>query len=377
MQDKRLNILAPTRYPWAFNGPKDSAHAIHNRKFLPLNKIDDRLDGCTVFPPFPLQKIDLVHAFNRIPIGATPYVIGFESHLPRVFGLQGSAYHRMLERSLASDRCRAIIAFSDCARRLFLSRLTDHVDRAAIEAKLQVRFPNIVIPERQDRVRYTPGDTIRLFFVGGQFARKGGLTALRLAQLASERGLPVQLDIISSLEMGKGIWIDPPRQDFYAPYLELLKLDNVTLHGAMGNTEVLDMAARAHFSILPTLTDTFGFSVIESMTRSTPVIASAQVALPEFIVDGQNGVLLPMETNTFGGWIHTTHPDKASPEYEALYAAEVERLAHSALDALERTMADPDAYHRMRTAAYDSAVAHFDHRPAREFWDGLYRRSVQ
>src|SRR5262245_41704508 len=94
-------ILAPTRYPWSFNSPQPSAHSIENREFLPLNKLSYRVEGVTLFNPWPPKRFDLVHAFNRIPLGPTPFVIGFESHLPRAFGLEGTGYYRFLIRRLA------------------------------------------------------------------------------------------------------------------------------------------------------------------------------------------------------------------------------------------------------------------------------------
>jgi hypothetical protein len=41
-------------------------------------------------------------------------------------------------------------------------------------------------------------ETIRLIFVGNNFARKGGIVALRLARRALAEGLPLQIHIVSS-----------------------------------------------------------------------------------------------------------------------------------------------------------------------------------
>src|SRR6266480_6214358 len=111
-----LNILAPTRYPWMFNSPRHSKHNISIRNFLPLNYIHSSIEGVTVFNPFPLCKFDLIHAFNRIPVGVTPFVIGFESHLPRAFGREDGQLFAVLSQMLASKRCRKIVAISQFAR---------------------------------------------------------------------------------------------------------------------------------------------------------------------------------------------------------------------------------------------------------------------
>ncbi|MGC1588034.1 MAG: hypothetical protein WA791_20425, partial [Rhodomicrobium sp.] len=107
-----LKILAPVRYPWRFNSPRTSMHSIDVKGFIPFNKLSPKIEGVTIFNPFLLKKYDLVHAFNRIPLGPTPFIIGFESHLPRAFGLEGSSYYRWLSGILASDRCRKIVCIS-------------------------------------------------------------------------------------------------------------------------------------------------------------------------------------------------------------------------------------------------------------------------
>ena len=80
---KQLRILAPIRYPWTFNGPRNSEHIIERRSFVPFDWISKKFEAITVFNPLPPRCSDLVHAFNRIPLGSTPFVKGFESHLPR------------------------------------------------------------------------------------------------------------------------------------------------------------------------------------------------------------------------------------------------------------------------------------------------------
>jgi glycosyltransferase involved in cell wall biosynthesis len=86
----------------------------------------------------------------------------------------------------------------------------------------------------------------------------------------------------------------------------------------------------AHFLLLPTFSDTFGYSAIEAMAHFTPVIGTTQGALPEFIEDGVNGLLLSLEKNEIGEWRHVSRLDRASSSYEALYESEVERLAAEA-----------------------------------------------
>ncbi|MCB9988460.1 MAG: glycosyltransferase family 4 protein [Rhodospirillales bacterium] len=377
MTGKQLNILAPTRYPWRFNGPRGSRHSISVRSFVPFNKISGKIEGVTVFNPWPFQKFDLIHAFNRIPIGTTPFVIGFESHLPRAFGLENTAFYRLLAETLAGPRCRKIIAISEYARRQFLRQHQGQPWAPALEKKLVVRYPNMPMPPAADGFQDSADKTIRLVFVGAHFARKGGLVALRMAEKAAQSGLALELDIVSSIEVGAASWVDPLRDEFFGPYRALLtSLPNVRHHGRLPNEEVLKLVGNAHFTLLPTFSDSFGFSAIESMANYTPVLATAQGALPEFIEDGVNGILLPLETDAVGEWAHIVHADRASTAYEALFEAETNRLAAAALERIEPLLADKTAYQALRTQARKTAETLFSAADANAFWDGIYEEAA-
>ena len=369
-------ILAPTRYPWRFNGPSNSRHAITNRDFLPFNYLSPKIEGVTVFKPWPLRRFDLVHAFNRIPLGRNPFVIGFESHLPRAFGIEGGRLWRGMTAMLADDRCRGIIAISDFARRMVL---TQHAqgsasDSAAIGSKLHQRYPNLKLPQPTDLPPPTDHAGIRLAFIGNHFARKGGCVAVVMAERARARGIPLTVDIVSRLEMGGPIWTDPAEPEAFARYRTLLAQPNVRVHRDLANADVLALLRGAHFSLLATFGDTFGYSALESLANGTPVLATRQGALPEIITDGENGILLDLPVTAQGEWVHLGAPDRRAPGFVRMWHEEVERLADAALDALAAISAIPGRMQAMRVAARRSCER-FDPAPATQWWDDFYDRA--
>lgn len=374
--DRPLRILAPTRYPWRFNSPRHSSHTIETRNFLPLNYLHKGLEGATALNPWPPRRFDLVHAFNRIPLGNTPFIIGFESHLPRGFGWEKSRYYRAMMRMLASPRCRGIIAISDHARRTFDQTHQDHPDIDLLRHKLSVRLPNIEIPAESNPLDDTTARPIIVSFVGNHFARKGGCVAVRLAELALNKGLPVTVEIASSLQVGSSIWTDPVNDRFFDRYRALLDLPNIRWHRAISNAEVHALLRRSHVSLLTTFSDTFGYSAIESMIHGTPVIATRQGALPEFIDHGTNGLLLDLETDSSGEWIHINHPDRGSLAYETLFAGEIERLALRACNEVESLIDDPQKLNRLRRNARADAERRFSAQDATAYWDQYYRDAV-
>jgi len=371
---RKLKIMAPVRYPWQFNGPRQSRHDISIRYFLPLNKISKHIEGITVFNPFPLKCFDLIHAFNRIPLGVTPYIIGFESHLPRAYGLEETGYYHMLENTLAGKRCKGIIAISEYARRQFLKQHKGRPRYEELKAKLIVRYPNMPIPAITDAFDFRPGEPVRLVFVGNHSGRKGGSVSVRLAALAQQKSFPVQVDVISSLEVSS--WTDPPKEGFFEKDFQLLRsLPNVRHHGPLPNKDVLELIRKAHFVLLPTFSDSFGYSAIEAMAQYTPVVATRQGGLPEFIEDGVSGILLDLESDEVGEWKHIL-ADRSLPSYEVLFESEVERLAGEAYRKIETLMKNPSAYGAMRKAARATAKKLFSSTEAGLFWDNYYNEAL-
>jgi glycosyltransferase involved in cell wall biosynthesis len=122
----------------------------------------------------------------------------------------------------------------------------------------------------------------------------------------------------------------------------------------------MELLKEANFSILATLSDTFGFSAIESLSVGTPVIATSQGALPEFIADGINGLLIPLATDPFGEWIHVGRSDKESRRFAYIYREEIERLAAAVLEAVTPYCHARSKISAMRRSARQTAELHFD-----------------
>ncbi len=239
-----------------------------------------------------------------------------------------------MSRILASQRCRGIVAISDHAADIVRRQHADTPHSAAICGKLIRRYPNVDIgqppvPRRSDE------RLLRVSFVGNHFARKGGCVAMKVAEMAVAARLPVEFHIVSALEVGGAIWTDPAEPSFFSPYLALLDLPNVRWTRQLANRDVQELFRTSDLSLLTTLGDTCGFGAIESMAQGTPVIATAQGALPEFVDHGINGFLLPIPADERREWIHLGDPDRGSARFEGLFAAAVEGLARRTFTILE------------------------------------------
>ena len=371
---RRLKVaVTRDRYQTQFNIPKPSRHAIHPTLFFPTHRVSAHIEGVTVLWP---TRCDLIHSVNRIPILTKKnFVISFESHLPRYFWGEKTRFFRYMRGLLAAESCRRIIAYSEVAKAIFLSTHEGTAEFGTLAGKLQVIYPNIVLPECKDATR-SERSKFKLVFVGSHFGRKGGATAARAAELARQRKMPLHFHIISSLQVGRGVWTDPTDKTFFHPYFDLLQHDNVTFDRWLPNDKVVAAMRDADFSILTTLSDTFGFSAIESLAVGTPVIATPQGALPEFIAPGENGLFVPLEVNSWGEWIHAGRSDKDSATFAALYRDEIERLARGIIDAVTPYCAAPGALVAMRQNARATAEQFFDSQKTSPLLDRIYDESV-
>ena len=116
-----------------------------------------------------------------------------------------------------------------------------------------------------------PGDgVVRLLFVGGDFARKGGELLLRWAK-------ETQVEAAWELHL---VTRDP-----VAP------APNIVVHQGMTNNspELVHLYQRSDLFVLPTLADCYSLVAMEAMACGLPVVVSRLGGIPEIITDGQTG----------------------------------------------------------------------------------------
>jgi starch synthase len=104
----------------------------------------------------------------------------------------------------------------------------------------------------------------------------------------------------------------------------------------------------------PSVYEPFGIINLEAMACETAVVATAVGGIPEVVVDGETGLLVPFEA--VGG-----------ESFEPRDPEDFERNLAAAIDEL---MADPARREAMGKAGRDRAVEHFG-------WDAIARRTVE
>ncbi len=106
--------------------------------------------------------------------------------------------------------------------------------------------------------------------------------------------------------------------------------------------DVIQLLSHATVFACPSIYEPLGIVNLEAMACETAVVASATGGIVEVVVDGETGLLVPLEQAP--GSIDPVDPDA----FAAAFAERVNRL-----------VADPDAARRMGRAGRERAIAHF------------------
>ncbi len=73
----------------------------------------------------------------------------------------------------------------------------------------------------------------------------------------------------------------------------------VWIEEMLARDDLLQILSAASVSLCPSVYEPFGLTNLEAMACETPVVASAVGGIPEIVVDGETGVLVPFEPETF------------------------------------------------------------------------------
>lgn len=335
----------------------------------PLQRLWSAGDAIAIVEP----GSDILHTINAIPLKLPRrFIVTFEDYLPRtpecrrVPWLQKFQTHQLL-----SPRCEHIIAMSQYAmRQLEIQHANDgYLDD--LLGKMSVQYPGV--PIRASRPKDPdPRRPIRLLAVGRDWLVKGFPAVVEAHMELVRRGVQVETTIVSSLRWRSDDYVAPPSAGLCNKYLNELRSSGVNHIPCLGNDEVLQAMSEADLFIHPTLSDTFGYVLIESLAGSTPVIGTATCAVPEIISHDYCGMLLPMQTDPVTGEWAWMNRQKESGYIDA-YEEFISDSAAAIVRHVEAFIASPDTLYRFSEAALQRARDRFELGILRAFLENIYR----
>lgn len=286
-------------------------------------------------PSYP--EIDVIHTFNRVCLhDRNRWVATFEKTFPEFFSKETEINLGRIKRQLRlvlSDKCIAILPMSQWAygyELWLLSQFASQNEIERVKGKMTVLYPPqelLMSPEEIQR-KFEHTQTVKFLYVGSQVKRKGGAEVLRVFDQ-----LRKQFDTFSLTFVGK---LDDNYNCFYLDEKEredihriITHADWLDYHERVSNEEVIDFAKHAHVGLLPSMGDTFGFSVLEMQACGCPIITSDRQALPEI-------------NNNDCGWMLNTEKLRLAhgDDFAHYTRAEVEALSESIRMQLRSTITE-------------------------------------
>ncbi len=245
-------------------------------KYKVLSKVDHhRLNQ---FNNFGLSNVHLYHFFNALTPSRKPWIVTYESQLPRPDTNFINGYDW-----LSGNSCKKIIALSQRAHDAQSHLLDQHPSyRESIKEKMMILQPS---QERLlDGISSKDFDGEIVFtFIGRHFFRKGGWELFQAFERLCRLGLPIKLIVISDMEFsGYQDWHITPEMVSQAK--RLLSTNPLIEHyTTMPNFQVLEILKRSHIGILPSWGETYGYSVLEAMACGCAVVVPNVSPFPEFV----------------------------------------------------------------------------------------------
>ncbi|KFF08263.1 hypothetical protein IX38_05675 [Chryseobacterium luteum] len=263
-------------------------HSLSTVKKMVFRKKTD-IEGRYFFYQKP--KIDILHLYNDINYSSQKWVTSFETLVPRFPETKND--HQKTEpqhirnektenalKQIGKKNCLGIISISQASANIQLELLKNYPEfQEAIKSKLSVIHPSQEIIPRDSQKIYQNTEIFHLIFVGTQFHLKGGPQMIEVLKKLRQK-YNFRLSIVSSFKTDN--YVTKVTEKEALETKEMLKKEEwIDIFENIPNEKVIELIRQSHIGLLPTWSDTYGFSVLEMQAAGVPVITTDIRALPE------------------------------------------------------------------------------------------------
>ena len=274
-----------------------------------------------------LKRDGVVHTFNSCISGRNKWCATFETVLPRTnytrIGLPDSKKVDKATlkqfRLLAKDNCLGCMALSQASYDLQMAALNkmsaylSAKEVMSIQNKTKVLHPpqEVLLSEAEIEKKFENIETLDLIFVGHDFFRKGGkelLDCLIAIRSQGETFHDFRLTVVSCLNYGD--YASHASKEEMLQYKELVEnTDWIDFYESLPNEEVIALCKKAHIGLLPTMADTYGYSVLEMQACGCAMVTTDIRSLPE-INDESSGWICHLPQNEYKEAFYRTEEER-------------------------------------------------------------------
>lgn len=232
-----------------------------------------------------IPETDLIHTFNAVCETDISWCASFETIIPRVWPKTEEEYQYFLRlaETLKRPNCKALYALSQNAYDIQKDNLMSTLslkDAELIMGKTKVLHPpqEVLITEEEFIKKHTV-DKVHFIFVGRLFFIKGGREVLQALSEFEDR-YEFKLTLISSF-----LYEDYFTNTSYEEMLHWKKVSKskawIDYYESLSNQAVLEKCREATVGLLPSVSETYGYAVLEMQACGCPVVTTNIRAFPE------------------------------------------------------------------------------------------------
>jgi glycosyltransferase involved in cell wall biosynthesis len=303
------------------------------------------LDAEYTFKDFGLTKVDLMHLYNSVSYGRTPWISTFETMIPRFPSVLAEHHQEVINypkndknlrrgfAAIADKPCRKIIAISESAANVEreMVKAYPQFENAVLGKLIVMHPPQQVYVERFADKGLDLGGEIRFLFVGRNFFFKGGREMVEAFARVRAKDKRVKLTIVSELLPDDFASFTSQKDSVEARGVIEANSDWITHLENVSNDRVLELMKTHHVGMLPSVGDSYGFVVLEFQANGCPVVTTDIRVMPEINGGGQ-GWIIPVPKNPLGSALFQTEAQRKTLS---------ECLVDGLVKTLEQILADP------------------------------------
>ncbi len=314
------------------------------------------MEAC-YYPEEYRPEVDLIHTFNMVCRTSCFWCSSFETTIPRVWPETESEeeYYLQLVEYMKQPNCKALYAFCRNAYNIQRHNLMRHLPLDDVEllmAKTKILHPpqKILVTEEEFVKKHAIG-IFHFIFIGRAFFFKGGREVIR-ALSEFEGRYEFKLTLISGL-LGNDYFTKTSDEEAAEWKKIILEKKWIEYYESLTNDKVLEKCKEATIGLLPSVADTYGYSVLEMQAAGCPVVTTNVRAFPE-INNEKCGWICRIPVDEFG-----VCAEKRKSVWSEILENELEKCFQDIFEypdtvkikgraALERIreMHDPDKYQR-------------------------------